>query len=615
MSSRSRIRPFLASLTALATAGTALGLTATSAGAADSDAATTVQVSVRTGGFVPGWGANDTTAVLSHDGRYAVLSGSGPMVPGQPQIQFQVVRRDRHLGTTELISRSSTGEMANAHSYDPSVSADGNVIAFRSAASNLVEGDTNGEDDIFVHDVRTGETIRATATATGEQVDGDTYAGPPSISADGKWVAFSAQPQGYAPGDSDHIQTYVRNLETGEVEVASIPSPPLNFNGSHVDTRIGVSNGGERVVFISLVNNHAIQVLLRDRTDNTTTAIGGEQWSEMRASISPDGRWVVYDSDNEDQVPGDTNDKHDVFVYDVNTGTKERVSVASDGTEGNGGSSHGSISADGRYVSFRSDATNLVPGDTNGETDIFRHDRQTGETVRVNVHDTTGAQTTASTTGARISGNGQHVAFASHNRLSKAGTANYAQSYVRDFTGAYPALFAAIPRLPGRVAAGSTTSIPTRDIRAGQSLEVTWTPIGGTKGKPVVQQVSVAGNSFDLNALPRSRAGRYEVTVTYEGSQVVRGTVDVLRPSVTGVPKQAKKGKQVKVRTAGLAQGSKVQVRFVPRGATKGKAVNRSGKVNKNGVVKVKAAPRKGTFRIVVRSGGKVIGKGPIRLR
>ena len=109
------------------------------------------------------------------------------------------------------------------------------------------------------------------------------------------------------------------------------------------------------------------------------------------ASISSDGRHVAFESMASNLVPGDTNLVRDIFVHDRQTGVTDRVSVDSLGTQGNEISWSSSISTDGRYVAFCSDASNLVPGDTNGAADIFVHDRQTSVTERVSV-DSLGTQ-------------------------------------------------------------------------------------------------------------------------------------------------------------------------------------------------------------------------------
>src|SRR5438445_547368 len=128
------------------------------------------------------------------------------------------------------------------------------------------------------------------------------------------------------------------------------------------------------------------------------------------AALSADGRFVAFHSTATNLVAGDTNGKTDVFVHDRQTGITERVSVASDGTQGNNASSYPALSADGRFVAFHSTATNLVAGDTNGATDVFVHDRQTGTTERVSVA-SDGTQGNGPSAGAALSADGGLVAF------------------------------------------------------------------------------------------------------------------------------------------------------------------------------------------------------------
>src|SRR5436189_117254 len=122
-------------------------------------------------------------------------------------------------------------------------------------------------------------------------------------------------------------------------------------------------------------------------TVRVSVASGGTEGDDasLGSALSADGRFVAFDSDATNLVAGDTNGATDVFVHDRQTGTTERVSVASDGTQANNVSSYPALSADGRFVAFQSDATNLVVGDTNGKTDVFVHDRQTGTTARASV--------------------------------------------------------------------------------------------------------------------------------------------------------------------------------------------------------------------------------------
>lgn len=596
--------------------------TATAAGPA-----TTVQLSVRTGGFAPGNGANNHGTshgrrTLSADGRYAVFAASGPVVPGQPNLSWQIVRRDRQLGETTLISRSSAGVMGNGHSTQPSISADGTVVAFHSHASNLVAGDTNATSDVFVHHVPTGKTTRVSVTSTGAQVPtgqvaGDNVVGAPSVSADGRWVGFTARVAGFTSDDALETNAYVYDRRTGSIEVVSRHDDGTvaeAYEGSHVS----VSADGQVVAFQSMENlvggpdNAKIDIFVRDRAAGTTTAVGGSEHRDLHHAISDDGRFVVFDSGADDLVAGDTNDVADVFVHDRQAGTVERVSVATGGAQANAASSFPAISADGRFVTFESAATNLVAGDTNGKADVFRHDRDTGQTVRVSVA-ANGSQNAEASTRASISGNGEHVAFESYAaNLTPAGTSGYAQVFVRDLVGAYPALFARTAALPRKAFWGHVYRVRTHDIRTGPALEVTWTPQGTTRGKAVRQRAAVSNNRFTLRA-PR-RYGAFHVTVSYAGQVMRTANVTVLRPRANRLPAQVRSGRPIAVRTLGVLRRQPVQVRFTPRGATRGKAVVRRARVNVNGVARVRA-PYRGTFQVVVRAQGVVLRKQVVRVR
>src|SRR3989442_1497918 len=120
-------------------------------------------------------------------------------------------------------------------------------------------------------------------------------------------------------------------------------------------------------------------------TERVSVTSGGTEGNgaSLGSALSADGRFVAFQSDATNLAPGDTNGATDVFVRDRQTGMTERVSVASDGTQANNASSYPALSADGRFVAFQSDATNLVAGDTNGATDVFVHDRQTCATEPV----------------------------------------------------------------------------------------------------------------------------------------------------------------------------------------------------------------------------------------
>jgi Tol biopolymer transport system component len=311
--------------------------------------------------------ANGTSAwsAISADGRYvAFFSDAFNLVPGDTNLQTDVFLRDLHTGTTELVSLDSSGAQGNGFSYNPSISVDGRFVAFESHASNLVPGDTNSDWDIFVRDRQSGTTELVSLDSNG--VQGNSASLVASISADGSYVAFYSYADNLVQGDTNlKVDVFVRDRLTSTTE------------------RVSVSSNGAQ----------------------------GNNVSDT-PSISADGRYVAFESLASNLVVGDTNLQGDVFVRDRLTGTTERVSVSSSGLQGNGKSQYPSISADGRYVAFTSSATNLVSADTNGAWDVFVRDRLTGTTTRVS-KDSSGVQGNGTSDYPSISSDGRYVLFSS----------------------------------------------------------------------------------------------------------------------------------------------------------------------------------------------------------
>jgi hypothetical protein len=324
---------------------------------------TTVRVSVSSAGTEAN---NDLfLTAISADGRFVVFFGTASnLVPGDTNNVRDVFVRDREGGITERDSIDSTGVEGNADSYSISISPNGRFVVFYSAASNLVQGDTNGVSDVFVHDRETGTTERVSVDSTGNQGNAASFGGP--ISADGRFVAFASEASNLVPGDTYGVSdVFVKDRATGATERVSVDSAG--------------AQGTDRV--------------------------------EGPVCLSADGRFVAF-AGYSALVPGDENNNVDAFVHDRVTHLTERVSVDSAGVGGNFRSYASSISADGRFVTLDSYATNLVSGDTNGASDIFVHDRATGATERVSV-DSAGNQGTLSSEGGRISDDGRLVAFTS----------------------------------------------------------------------------------------------------------------------------------------------------------------------------------------------------------
>ncbi len=228
---------------------------------------------------------------------------------------------------------------------------------------------------MFVYDRRTDAIERASVAGDGTEANDEAL--DPALSADGRYAAFTSCATNLVAGDTNfQPDVFVRDLATGETE------------------RVSVASGGAQ----------------------------GNMCSAY-PSFSADGRYVAFMSCAFNLVAGDTNGSPDIFVHDRQTGETERVSVASDGTEGDYCSWDADISADGRYVSFYSEAANLVTADGNAFADVFVHDRETGETVRVSV-DSDGAEGDGASEASSISADGRYVAFESSASNLVAGDTN-----------------------------------------------------------------------------------------------------------------------------------------------------------------------------------------------
>jgi Tol biopolymer transport system component len=323
------------------------------------------------------------SGALSGDGRFAVLSSNSDDLAGSVR-GYAVFRRDLARRHSARACGPGDGDAEN-----PAIGALGFHVAFESRATNLAGSDANQHTDVYWCDLTTGEARRVSVPLA-DTPDASGNALQPSISADGRYVAFFAEAGGLVPGDGGRAGVYWRDVQSGEARAVDVPAGATTSNGSGQSPR-----------------------------------------------ISPDGRYVVFDSDATDLPGGERNGRAlDVFRKDVVDGTVTLVSEGAGGEGASGDSTADSISGDGNVVVFTSTAPNLVPGDGNGRSDVFARNLATGATARVSTRGD-GGELAGPSFGGAASGDGRYVAFLSRAPDATLGTSpsTRARVYRKDVVG------------------------------------------------------------------------------------------------------------------------------------------------------------------------------------
>ena len=417
--------------------------------------------------------------------RVVFTSAATNLVAGDTNGSADVFARDG-AGTIHRVSVSFNGGQANGHSFQPDISSDGRFVVFTSTASNLVEDDTNGVDDIFVRDTHAGTTRRVSLAGRSTQASG--RSGTPAISPDGRFVSFESEAADLVRRDGNEVaDVFVRDVSAGKT------------------SRVSVSSEGDE--------------------QNASVAAPFRQVSD----VSRNGRYVVFDSDASNLVEGDTNRDTDVFVSDRRRETVERISVGTRGVQGDNDSFSPTITSSARFVSFQSFASNLAPNGA-AQEDIFVHDRKRGATVLATV------STEGTPRGPEpnrqllqqpsLSKSGKVVAFITGaGNLTPGDTNNLVDVFVRVLTPPAGEVDGRVPRFVG--SRGASMTLDADDPQAGRS----------------VCQVDGGGMrecGFPELRMPRNLSdGRHTLRVhvggpgmLFDGSPIrVRYTVDRSRPA------------------------------------------------------------------------------------
>ena len=390
---------------------------------------------------------------MSPNGQYIVYeSEATDLISGDTNGEGDVFLYNIQSGSISRISEPFAVGEPNGWSRQPSVSETGNYIAFTSDADNLVTGDTNGFSDVFVFS-QTSQQLRRVSIASDDS-QADLFSDNPAISSSGRFIAFMSFATNLVnppPSTFSQFQVYLHDRNPDEDfpwdepgQILTIPVS-INSNGDLANGlagfrgRLAVSDDGMTIAFVSSATNlvandtNGVDDVFIHRRDPDNNNIPDEPGliETIRVSVSSlgeqgdldsydvqmsaDGDLIVFNSEATNLVPGDTNGRSDVFVHNRPFGTTTRVSVSSSGVENPGGGQVPDISANGRYITFHANDSTLVNPTCLAMLDcVYRHDRQTGQTDLI-TYQPDGTPSWGHTYQPVISDGGNKIAFLSEN--------------------------------------------------------------------------------------------------------------------------------------------------------------------------------------------------------
>jgi Tol biopolymer transport system component len=327
--------------------------------------------------------AGSANPFISPNGRLVVYeSDASNLVSGDTNGLKDVFLYDVNAGTNRRISLNSLGGQGNGNSFNPSISADSRYIVYESDASNLVfqdaagqiPQDTNGVRDIFIYDIQTQKTRRV--SVDDDSIEGNGASKNSMISANGRFVIFQSEANNLVSDDTNNqSDIFVHDLVDNITTLASVipgQDPSISYNGRFLvyssDTQFNSSdtNNASDIFFTDLATG-ATALVSVGSGQNGVLGNGGS----FKPYISGGARFVGYESDASNLVAGDNNGVRDIILRDMIQVATKRISVDTNGVEGNGASGHASLNGSGAYIAFDSLASNLIPLDSNGQKDVF----------------------------------------------------------------------------------------------------------------------------------------------------------------------------------------------------------------------------------------------------
>ena len=343
---------------------------------------------------VSGSAANDWAwrSTMTPDGRYVTFySQASNLDPAATGGSEQVFRKEMptytgNSGDLTLVSCDVAGVAGNAWSYAPRVVVDGNYVVFHSSSINLDAAATNGSYQVFLKNLATGEITLVSCTAAG--VEGDSDSTTASMTKDHRYVVFASDATNLDPAaTSGTRQIFRKDLVTGAIALASCDS--TGVEGDDESRRPRISDNGRYVAFESWATNLGgtgtyKQVFLKDLSTGTITLVSSnaagveDNYGGGHPAMTPDGLYIAFQSKGTNILPGASNGSTQIFRKNLNTGEVVLVSGNASGFQGNNDSKYATISSNGRYIGFSSYATNLAAGAASGNLQAFMKDLTTG---------------------------------------------------------------------------------------------------------------------------------------------------------------------------------------------------------------------------------------------
>jgi Tol biopolymer transport system component len=322
---------------------------------------------------------------ISGDGRYIAFSSDATnLVDQSSRGHKQIYVVDITDGKVTLASTGEDGMVGDDDSASPSLSNDGRYVAFMSKAAGLAKGCGGVAEHVYVRDIEKGVTVCVSNSNDGGDANGSSF--HPSMSGNGKFVAFRSHASNLVGGKTNGFDNiYVKDLQSGAttlVSVADDKDPKINPYGD--STQPSISYDGQRVAFAAYAlgesksaQDAVDQIYVRDLTSKRTYLVSrsdkGEASNALDAQprISSDGNFVAFLSAATNLVRGQDNGGRNIYRYDLKSSRITLVSRGLNGEQLNGNCFQPAISADGQVVAFRSNASNLVTGDNNFTDDVF----------------------------------------------------------------------------------------------------------------------------------------------------------------------------------------------------------------------------------------------------